>query len=48
MPNKIRYTNNNKKTDGKFRKKHINHDPQAESSREKFGNYSEKDLDSLI
>ncbi|WP_268253966.1 CPC_1213 family protein [Clostridium aromativorans] len=43
MHNKIR--NNNKKEDGKFKKKHINHDPQAESSRAKFGSPSKKHLD---
>jgi hypothetical protein len=43
MHNKIK--NNNKKEDGKFKKKHINHDPQAESSRAKFSSPSEKHLD---
>ena len=45
MANKMQYTNNNKKEDGRFRKKHINHDPQDESSRAKFGTMSEKHLD---
>ena len=31
MPNKIRNTQNNKKQDGKFKKKNIRHDPQDES-----------------
>ncbi|PRR82988.1 CPC_1213 family protein [Clostridium luticellarii] len=44
MHNKIKH-HNNKKEDGKFKKKHINHDPQAESSRAKFGSPSEKHLD---
>jgi hypothetical protein len=43
--NKIQYTKSNKKEDGEFRKKHINHDPQAESSRAVFGAPSEKHLD---
>ncbi|WP_291722220.1 CPC_1213 family protein [Clostridium sp.] len=37
--------NNTKKEDGKFKKKHIDHDPQAESSRAKFNSPSEKHLD---
>jgi len=28
---------NNKKEDGKFHSKHVNHDPQAESARTVFG-----------
>lgn len=48
MQNKMRYTNNNKKEDGRFRKKHIDHSPQDESSRAKFGTQSEKHLDSLV
>ena len=35
--NKKKSTKNNKKEDGKFNSKHINHNPQAESSRAKFG-----------
>lgn len=35
--NKMKSTRNNKKEDGKFRSKHITHDPQAESSRAVFG-----------
>lgn len=35
--NKMKSTSNNKKEDGKFRSKHINHDPQAESARAVFG-----------
>lgn len=34
---KMKKTKNNKKEDGKFPNKHINHDPQAESSRAVFG-----------
>lgn len=33
--NKMRSTRNNKKSDGKFHSKHINHSPQAESTRSK-------------
>lgn len=44
--NKMKSTKNNKKADGKFRSKHIKHDPQAESSRAVFGlkddNYQNK------
>lgn len=35
--NKIKTTKNNKKSDGKFASKHINHNPQDESARAKFG-----------
>lgn len=35
--NKKHSTKNNKKNDGKFRSKHITHDPQAESARAVFG-----------
>lgn len=35
--NKMKSTNNNKKSDGKFKSKHINHNPQNESARAKFG-----------
>lgn len=34
--NKMRYTKNNKKQDGHFKKKNIKHDPQAESARAVF------------
>ena len=34
---KKKSTKNNKKNDGKFRSKHIKHDPQAESARAVFG-----------
>lgn len=44
MQNKMKITNNNKKEDGEFRKKHINHSPKDESSRAKFGSKTEKDL----
>lgn len=33
----MKSTRNNKKEDGKFRSKHIKHDPQAESARAVFG-----------
>ena len=35
--NKMKSTRNGKKTDGKFRSKHINHNPDAESTRTVFG-----------
>lgn len=35
--NKMKNTKNNKKSDGKFKSKHIDHDPQSESARAKFG-----------
>lgn len=38
MNDKIRNTNNNKNEDGKFKKKNIKHDPQAESSRAVYNN----------
>lgn len=38
MDNKMRNTSNNKKQDGKFKKKNIKHDPQAESARIVFSN----------
>lgn len=44
MQNKMKHSNNNKKEDAKFKKKHINHDPQSESSRAKFDAPSEKHL----
>jgi hypothetical protein len=34
---KTKDTKNNRKTDSKFDKKQIKHDPQAESARIKFG-----------
>lgn len=37
MGNKMKSTKNGKKEDGKFRSKHINHNPQAESARAVFG-----------
>lgn len=36
MRNKMRDTVNNKKQDGRFKKKNIKHNPQAESSRAVF------------
>lgn len=35
--NKMKNTKNNKKSDGKFKSKHINHNPQEESARAKYG-----------
>lgn len=35
--NKMKSTKNNKKHDKKFHSKHINHNPQAESTRAVFG-----------
>ncbi|MFZ7119641.1 MAG: CPC_1213 family protein [Eubacteriaceae bacterium] len=35
--NKMKSTKNHKKNDGKFRSKHVKHDPQAESARAVFG-----------
>ncbi len=37
MGNKMASTRNKKKEDGKFRSKHVKHDPQAESARAVFG-----------
>lgn len=36
MPNKMKSDNNNKKEDGRFKKKNVKHDPQAESTRATF------------
>lgn len=35
--NKMKSTKNKKKEDGKFRSKHIKHDPNAESARAVYG-----------
>ncbi|NLT39738.1 MAG: hypothetical protein GXX89_04660 [Clostridiales bacterium] len=35
--NKMKSTKNNKKADKKFRSKHIDHSPEAESARAVFG-----------
>lgn len=35
--NKMKNTKNNKKSDGKFKSKHISHNPQDESARAKNG-----------
>jgi hypothetical protein len=40
--NKMKSTKNHKKEDGKFRSKHIKHDPQAESARAEFGFKNQK------
>jgi len=40
--NKMRAGSNNKKEDGSFKKKHIKHDPQDESSRAVFNNPVER------
>ncbi|HML45842.1 MAG TPA: CPC_1213 family protein [Clostridia bacterium] len=37
MGNKMKSTRNKKKEDGKFRSKHVKHDPNAESARAVFG-----------
>lgn len=37
MENKNKITKNNKREDGKFKKKNIKHDPNAESARAVFG-----------
>jgi len=43
LDNKINSSKKNKKEDGDFKKKNINHSPQAESSRAKFGGKGEID-----
>jgi hypothetical protein len=45
MQNKMRETVNNKDEDGRFKKKNIKHDPQAESSRVTFSFPREEHLD---
>jgi hypothetical protein len=40
--NKMQSTRNKKKEDGKFRSKHVKHDPSGESARAVFGVSSEK------
>ncbi len=40
--NKMQSTRNKKKEDGKFRSKHVKHDPGSESARAVFGVDSEK------
>lgn len=45
MQNKMRETVNNKDEDGRFKKKNIKHDPQAESSRATFSFPREEHLD---
>jgi len=35
--NKMKNTKHNKKSDGKFKSKHIDHNPQDESARRKYG-----------
>lgn len=37
MGNEMKSTKNKKKEDGKFRSKHVKHDPNAESARAVFG-----------
>jgi len=37
VDNNMKSTKNKKKEDGKFHSKHVNHNPQAESSRAVFG-----------
>lgn len=41
----MKNTKQNKKQDGKFHSKHINHNPQAESARAKFGLHTTTDGD---
>lgn len=41
----MRHTKNNKKEDGKFKKKNIKHDPQAESARAVFEEPKAKEHD---
>jgi hypothetical protein len=41
--NKMRSTKNGKKDDGKFRSKHVKHDPNAESARAVFGLNNKKE-----
>lgn len=43
--NKMKITQNKKKEDGNFRKKHINHDPRTESAKAVFGEPKIKELD---
>ncbi|WP_163247980.1 MULTISPECIES: CPC_1213 family protein [Clostridium] len=45
MSSKMRNTKNNKMQDGKFKKKNIKHDPQAESARAVFGEPKAKEYD---
>ncbi|MDP4145642.1 MAG: CPC_1213 family protein [Bacillota bacterium] len=45
MNNKLKNTAENRKEDGKFKKRNIKHDPQAESSRAVFSARTVKDLD---
>ncbi|MDF2880724.1 MAG: hypothetical protein K0R54_1281 [Clostridiaceae bacterium] len=46
MQNKLKNTQNNKKEDGRFKKKNIKHDPSAESARAVFGEpKAHKDFD---
>lgn len=41
MDSKMKSSKENNKKDGKFKKKHINHSPQAESSRAVFSEKGE-------
>lgn len=45
VSSKMRNTKNNKMQDGKFKKKNIKHDPQAESARAVFGEPKAKEYD---
>lgn len=47
VENKKKSTKNNKKSDGKFNSKHIDHNPNAESARAKFGLKEKSDNDML-
>lgn len=42
---KIKSSKENKKKDGNFKKKNVNHNPSAESTRAAFGAPEEKHLD---
>ncbi|MFA9397782.1 MAG: CPC_1213 family protein [Clostridiaceae bacterium] len=44
MDNNIKETRNNKKQDGKFKKKNIKHSPQEESSKTAFSGEKPRNL----
>jgi hypothetical protein len=44
MTDKMKITTNNKKADGNFKKKNIDHDPQAESAKAVFDRPQAKEL----
>ncbi|MEG0133057.1 MAG: CPC_1213 family protein [Clostridium sp.] len=45
MNSKMKSTKNNKKQDGKFKKKHVNHNPQVESAKAVYGEPRAKEHD---